>query len=92
MRLEPYPKWKRGLKAGGIAGVIAGVLGFVACLWAAALPAISVVSLSWSFRPWWRLSNWTASLAIALAFFVIVGLLTALTPERDEGPASRGKM
>ena len=82
MDSSPYPNWKRGLWAGCIGGAVAGVLWFALCLWVASLPAVTVVSLSWSVRPWWRLSNWVESLCCALVGFLIVGALAACWPKR----------
>ena len=56
------------------AGTLAGSLTFLACYWMASLPAVTVASTSWAFRPWWRLSNWMFSLGVAVISVVLVML------------------
>jgi hypothetical protein len=69
------------IKVGLAAGAAAGVLVFLACCWVASLPAVTVVSLSLSFRPWWRTGNWlAASLALVLSAGA-AGILAGLRPQ-----------
>ncbi len=81
-----HTKTKKFLVLGASAGVIGAVLVFGMCLWASTLPAVTQVSLTWSFRPWYRSSNWLAAL-IAFAFVgVVAGALAALRPDRSKKP------
>lgn len=77
-------QWKTGIKVGLALGTIAGACTFILCYLAACLPAISEVSLSMSFRPWWRLSNWMTSLAIGAGSFGFVVALAALLAARKQ--------
>ena len=76
---QSYPYIKRGLKAGIVTGLIAGVLWFLWCCRMASLPEVSDVSLSLALRPWW--SNWKSALVVFAFFFVLVGALAALRPK-----------
>ena len=55
-------------------------LGFTDALGDETLPAVTDVSLCWTCRPWWRLSNWVDSLVVGAAIGVIAGLLAAFHP------------
>jgi uncharacterized membrane protein len=80
-----YPNLKKGLAVGLVVGLIAAALVFALCLWASTWPAATDVSLTWSFRPWWRSSNWLAALAAFTAVAVLSGFLAALLPDlRDK--------
>ena len=79
--MEEYPNWRKGIRVGAITGAIAGVIAFVACIIAARSPAATDVSICWSFRPWWRLSNWIESGIVAISFFIVMGFLEAFHPE-----------
>lgn len=74
----PGVNWKRGLVVGGILGVIAGALWFAWCCVLASLPAVTPVSLSLLFRPWWR--NWRSALIVAGIFGILFGTLAAIRP------------
>jgi hypothetical protein len=76
-----YPNLKKGLVVGLIAGLVAAVLIFALCVWASTWPAASEVSLTWSFRPWWRVSNWMAALITFVAIGLVFGVLAAFRPD-----------
>ena len=76
-----YPNHKNGFVVGLVAGLIAAALLFGLCLCASTWPAATDVSLTWSFRPWWRRSNWFAALAAFIVVAVLAGVLTALRPD-----------
>jgi len=77
-----YPSAKKGVKVAAIAGTIAGALSFGASCWMASLPAITDVSICWSFRPWWRLSNWVEALVFGIIVGTIAGLIATFRPQR----------
>src|SRR5882724_3536833 len=72
-----YANLKKGLVVGLVAGLVAAALVFGLCLLASTWPAVTNVSLTWSFRPWWRSSNWLAALASFFFVTVVVGVLAA---------------
>jgi hypothetical protein len=76
---------KRAVAAGAIGGMVVAALVFGFCYWASTWEAVTPVSLTWLFRPWWRASNWVAA---AVAFMVVAALLGAraacLTPLKDK--------
>ncbi len=76
-----YPNFKKGLAVGLAAGFTSAVLVFGLCYWASTLPAVSDVSLTWAFRPWWRSSNWMAALWAFAFVGVVLGLLAAFRPD-----------
>jgi hypothetical protein len=72
---------KRAVSTGAIGGFVAAVLVFGVCVWTSSLEAVTEVSLSLSFRPWWRASNWVAAAVAFTIVAVILGLgLHALLP------------
>ena len=76
-------KFKKLLLLATGAGLVSALLVFGLCLWASTWPAVTEVSLTWSFRPWYRSRNWLAAL-IAFAFVgLAAGVLAALRPERS---------
>jgi hypothetical protein len=75
-----YPNWKKGIKVALIAGSIAALLDFAFSYWISRQPAITDVSLTWSFRPWWRLSNWMFAFGTFVVVGTIFGLLAAFRP------------
>jgi hypothetical protein len=80
-----YPNLKKGFVVGLVAGLVAAALVFGLCLWASTWPAATDVSLTWSFRPWWRWSNWFAALVAFIVVTVLAGVLAALRPDlRDK--------
>ena len=88
MNNETYPDFKHGVAVGIISGFIAGVLWFLLCCWVASLPAVTDVSLSLAFRPWW--SNWKSALVVFAVVFVLMGLIATLRP-KTRHPAKRRK-
>ena len=76
-----YPNFKKGVVVGLVAGFVAAVLVFGLCVWASTWPAVTDVSLTWSFRPWWRESNWLFPLAAFFVVGVLFGLLAAFRPD-----------
>jgi len=74
-------KVRKAVRFGLLSGTLAGVLTFLACYWVASQPAVTVVSLCWVCRPWWRLSNWIAALFAFLFFGIGLGILAGLRPE-----------
>jgi hypothetical protein len=76
-----YPNFKKGLVAGLIVGLVAAVLVFGLCVWASTWPAFSEVSATWSFRPWWRESNWLITIAAFVFVSVVAGVLAAFRPD-----------
>jgi hypothetical protein len=76
---------KKGLVVGLVAGLIAAVLVFGLCVWVSTWPAHSDVSLTWSFHPWWRLSNCLAALAALILVGGSSGVLATFRPDfRDK--------
>jgi len=73
MNTDPYPNWKRGVKQGLIASTVIFIITFAFSIFISRLPAISPVSLSMSFRPWWRLSNWVFSFIFGFTAFLFFG-------------------
>ena len=76
-----YPNLKKGLVVGLVAGLVAAALIFGLCVWASTWPAFSEVSVTWSFRPWWRLSNWLATLIAFVSVGLVFGFLAAFRPD-----------
>jgi ABC-type antimicrobial peptide transport system permease subunit len=76
-----YPNLKKGVVVGLVAGFVAAGLVFGLCVWASTWPAVTDVSLTWSFRPWWRESNWLFTLAAFFVVGVLLGLLAAFRPD-----------
>ena len=76
-----YPNLKKGLAVGLIAGFMAAALVFGLCFWVSTWPAVTEVSLTWSFRPWWRSSNWLAALAAFIFVTLVFGVLAAFRPD-----------
>jgi len=76
-----YPNLKKGLVVGLVAGLVAAALVFGLCLWATTWLAVTDVSLTWSFRPWWRSSNWLAALAAFIFVAALSGVLAAFRPD-----------
>ena len=79
------PNLKKGLVVGVIAGFVAAVVVFGLCVWASTWPAFSDVSLTWSFRPWWRESNWLFAAAAFVFVGLVVGVLTTFRPNMKRG-------
>ena len=77
---QPYPNAKRGAKAGLICGSIAAAAWFAFCCCVAARPAVTPVSLSLAFRPWWRVTNWLSAFGVFVVTCLTVGPLVALRP------------
>lgn len=76
-----YLNWKKGIRVALLAGTIAAALVFALSYFISQQPPITDASLTWSFRPWWRFSNWCMA---AGAFFVagsFFGLLAAFRPD-----------
>lgn len=64
-----------------VGGTVAAALVFAFCYWASTWPGIGPASLTWSFRPWWRESNWGAAI-ISFGFVAtLLGFLAACRPE-----------
>jgi len=78
-----YPNFKRGILWFCIFGGVAGVLCFFLCCWGSTLPAATDVSLCWAFRPWWRWSNWEASLITGFVIGLPCGIIMAFRPQID---------
>jgi hypothetical protein len=76
---------KKGAVVGITGGTAAAVLVFALCFWASTWPALGPVSLTWSFRPWWRASNWAA----ALVTFICVAVLLGFRAVRRAEPVTR---
>ena len=72
---------RKGIKAGLIGGTLAGIIAFLLCCWMASLPAVSPVSSSLAFRPWWRWSNWAVSILFLAVSALSIGIIAALRPE-----------
>jgi hypothetical protein len=51
-------------------------LWFLSCCFVASQPAVTDVSLSLAFRPWW--SNWKSALVVFFVVFVLVAMLKTL--------------
>lgn len=75
---EKLPSWKRGLIHGFIAGGIVFILVFGFIIHTSTIPAISDVSLSLAYRPWWKFSNWIQSFFCSVPFFIVFGSRAAL--------------
>jgi hypothetical protein len=76
-----YPNFNKGVVVGLVAGFVAAMLVFGLCFWTSTLEAVTPVSLSMSFRPWWRESNWLAALVAFLSAGLVFGVLAALRPD-----------
>jgi hypothetical protein len=89
---EPYPRYRKAVIQASLAGLWCAALAFLVCYWMAGQPAVTPVSVCYSFRPWWRASNWLfAALAFAFVFaiaFVHVAYRPVGLPFRN-GPARR---
>ena len=79
MANDDWPDLDHGFRVGILTGLIAGLLWFIFCCWAASLPAVSPVSLSLAFRPWW--TNGKSALAVFVFFFTVIGFLAAIRPK-----------
>ena len=80
MECQQYPDVRRGAKAGLLCGLIAFTACLIACHCVALAPAVTPVSLSVVFRPWWRAKNWGAACAVFVTVFLAVGIPVALRP------------
>ena len=79
---EPaYPNWRKGIGAGLIGGTLVAIIAFLGCAWVASWPAVTEVSVSLSFRPWWRWSNWALSIWSFVFSTVGIGLIAACRPD-----------
>ena len=58
---------RRAILVGSLAGLLAAAAMFGFCCSIAAQVPITMVSLCWAFRPWWRAQNWILAL-LALLF------------------------
>ena len=76
-----YPNLKKGVVVGLIVGLVAGALVFGLFFWASTWPAFDEVSVTWAFRPWWRASNWLATVAAFVFFALVSGVLAAFRPK-----------
>jgi cell division protein FtsX len=76
-----YPNFKKGMMVGLIAGLVAAVLTFALCVWESTETPATEVSLTWSFRPWWRESNWMFTIAAFFFVGVASGMLAAFRPD-----------
>jgi hypothetical protein len=73
-----FPNYNKGLRWGLGCGFVCAALWFANCYFISTLPAISEVSLSLAFQPWWR--HWLAGVIIFVIVSIIVGLFAALRP------------
>jgi hypothetical protein len=73
-----YPNYKKALRWGLISGFVCTALWFANCYFISKLPAVSEVSLSLAFQPWWR--HWLAGIVIFIAVSIVVGLIAILRP------------
>ena len=80
-----YPRWRQGIKAGLIGGALVAVIIFLMCCWIAGQPAETQTSLPFSFRPWWRWSNWAISICGFAIVVVGIGAIVALRPHTRTG-------
>jgi hypothetical protein len=78
------PNFKKGVVVGPVADFAAAMLAFALCFWTSTLPAVTPVSLSLSFRPWWQESNCLAALVAFLSAGLVFGILAALRPKRGQ--------
>jgi hypothetical protein len=78
------PTLKKPTVVGSLGGVAASASVFAFCIWASTWDAVSPVSLTLSFRPWWRASNWIAA---ALSFAVVAVVLAARAASRPRKKA-----
>ena len=85
MENPPYPDLRTGVKVGLAAGICAGLLTFLVCYWEASQPAVTLVSLCYSFRPWWRVSNWVSAFVAFLFVAVSIGAIVACRPKGTRG-------
>src|SRR5216684_3742895 len=76
-----YPNFKKAVFVGLVAGFVATVLAYSLCVWLSSWPAVTDVSLTWSFRPWWRTSNWLFTLASFFVAGLLFGMLAAFRPD-----------
>ena len=76
-----YPNLKKGLTVGLISGLAGALLVLGLCVWASTWPAVTDVSLTWSFRPWWRESNWLFTFGAFIFVGVIMGVLASFRPD-----------
>ncbi len=72
---------KKCLLVGSLAGLVAAMLAFGMCFWASLWPAATDASLTWSFRPWWRLSNWVLAGAAFMSIGLSFGILAIIRPD-----------
>ncbi len=75
---------RAGLRFGALAGAAAGLAVFGMCYFMSTMPAITDVSLTWVFRPWWRLSNLVAAIIAFALVGVVVGVMVAYGVFRQE--------
>jgi hypothetical protein len=75
-----YPNIKKGLRWCCIVGGGVGSLWFGLTCWLSTIPPVTEVSLSLALRPWWKWSNWSTALFLALITGLPVGILAAFRP------------
>jgi len=73
---ESRARWRRGLFWGTVLGTFFGIYAFGICVFVAGL-VVNPASLSVSFQPWWRVSNWIISVLVFLVAGVMAGLSAA---------------
>jgi len=79
---------KRAIGIALLAGLLAAVGAFGVCIWISTDRPATDTSLTWAFRPWYRLNNWLIS---ALAFCTVTLIVSARTVFRPRMPRLRDR-
>ena len=73
------------LTTGALGGIIVGGGWFAWICYISTFPAVSPVSLSLSFRPWYRTGNWVAggiAAVLGFCFFAVLARVIRYKPRR----------